>query len=603
MVQFIILKFINIFMLNKICQNCKKEFLMEQDDLSFYEKMKVPIPTFCPDCRSQRRFIWRNERTLHKRECDLCKKSLIGLYPPGTPFPVYCYECWYSDKWDGLEYSIDYDSNEPFFTQYKKLLDKVPRLAIWIVQSINSTYTNQSYSNRNCYLSFALRDTEDSAYVTRVVDLKKCFDVLYTHHSESIYEGINVEKSYKCAFIDETEASVESFFLSNARNCQQCIGGVNLRSANNVFFGEHLSKDEYKNRLASLDLGSRETILKLKKDFNNLKLSVPMKFAKLTNCQKTTGDHIANASNSINVFDGFDLKNCRNSMWVYNCKEISDCYGMGGSEFIYEIMACEDVNNIKFCNVVDTSSFAEYCMLSKGSNNIFGCVGLKSKEYCILNKKYDKETYYALREKIIMEMTNNPYHSKSGAVYKYGEFFPPEFSPYAYNETAAQEVFPITKEIAFAKGFAWHTEPERNYNITIKSENIPNNIKEVDDSILKEVLGCAHEGKCVEQCTTAFRIIESELQFYRQMNLPLPNLCPNCRHYERIKQRNPVRLWKRVCSCNGKEGKNKIGERIYKNTGTHAHGDDPCPNEFETSYAPDRPEIVYCEKCYQQEVY
>jgi len=27
------------------------------------------------------------------------------------------------------------------------------------------------------------------------------------------------------------------------------------------------------------------------------------------------------------------------------------------------------------------------------------------------------------------------------------------------------------------------------------------------------------------------------------------------------------------------------------------------PNEFETAYAPDRPEIVYCEKCYQQEVY
>ncbi len=28
-----------------------------------------------------------------------------------------------------------------------------------------------------------------------------------------------------------------------------------------------------------------------------------------------------------------------------------------------------------------------------------------------------------------------------------------------------------------------------------------------------------------------------------------------------------------------------------------------CQNEFETSYAPDRPEIVYCERCYQQEVY
>jgi hypothetical protein len=35
----------------------------------------------------------------------------------------------------------------------------------------------------------------------------------------------------------------------------------------------------------------------------------------------------------------------------------------------------------------------------------------------------------------------------------------------------------------------------------------------------------------------------------------------------------------------------------------HFHGDKKCEVEFETSYAPDRPEIVYCEKCYQQEVY
>ena len=25
--------------------------------------------------------------------------------------------------------------------------------------------------------------------------------------------------------------------------------------------------------------------------------------------------------------------------------------------------------------------------------------------------------------------------------------------------------------------------------------------------------------------------------------------------------------------------------------------------EFETTYSPDRSEIIYCEKCYQQEVY
>jgi RNA polymerase subunit RPABC4/transcription elongation factor Spt4 len=35
----------------KNCQNCKKDFNIEPDDFSFYEKMKVPVPTWCPECR------------------------------------------------------------------------------------------------------------------------------------------------------------------------------------------------------------------------------------------------------------------------------------------------------------------------------------------------------------------------------------------------------------------------------------------------------------------------------------------------------------------------------------------------------------------------
>ena len=39
----------------KVCQNCKKDFVIEPDDFAFYEKMKVPAPTFCPDCRMTQR--------------------------------------------------------------------------------------------------------------------------------------------------------------------------------------------------------------------------------------------------------------------------------------------------------------------------------------------------------------------------------------------------------------------------------------------------------------------------------------------------------------------------------------------------------------------
>ena len=104
-------------------------------------------------------------------------------------------------------------------------------------------------------------------------------------------------------------------------------------------------------------------------------------------------------------------------------------------------------------------------------------------------------------------------------------------------------------------------------------------INNVEKDIVNEILECKHKENCGHECVGAFRIIDPEFDFCKRMGLPIPRLCPNCRHYERLNQRNSIKLFKRKCM---KEG---------------------CVNEFETSYSPDSPEIVYCEKCYQQEVY
>jgi hypothetical protein len=150
--------------------------------------------------------------------------------------------------------------------------------------------------------------------------------------------------------------------------------------------------------------------------------------------------------------------------------------------------------------------------------------------------------------------------------------------PFAYNETIAQEYFPKTKEEALKAGFRWLDIDKKNYVPSIMGNELPKDIKEVKDNILDEIIGCVHKGNCNEQCTVAFKITLDELQYYKTNNIPLPELCPNCRHYGRLKERNPIKLWHRSCM---KEG---------------------CSNEFETSYALDRPEIVYCKTCYQNEV-
>ena len=176
-------------------------------------------------------------------------------------------------------------------------------------------------------------------------------------------------------------------------------------------------------------------------------------------------------------------------------------------------------------------------------------------------------------------MNEMPYIDKKGIVYKYGEFFPTELSCFAYNTTMAQEYFPLSQNEAKEKGYAWEDAAERNYKVDFEIGSLPDDIKDVGDDMVGKVIACEHEGKCNQLCTTAFKIIENELIFYRKMNLPLPRLCPNCRTFERLKQRTGIELYHRKCM---KEG---------------------CPNEFETAYSPDRPEIVYCERCYKDEVF
>jgi hypothetical protein len=171
-----------------------------------------------------------------------------------------------------------------------------------------------------------------------------------------------------------------------------------------------------------------------------------------------------------------------------------------------------------------------------------------------------------------------PYVNKKGLVYKYGEFFPTELSPIAYNQSFAYDFFPLTKGEVESQGFVWQEARNKEYNVSKLAHEIPDNIEDVDDNILKEVIKCAHAGECKHECAGVFKITNQELQFYKKLNIPLPQICQNCRHYARFEFRNPIKLWHRHCM---KEG---------------------CTNEFETSYAPNRPEIVYCESCYNNEV-
>jgi len=586
------------------CQNCKNQFTIEPDDFAFYEKINVPAPTWCPECRLQRRFLYRNERALYKRKCSATGKDVISNYSPDGRIVVYDHNYWWSDKWDATGYGLVYDFSHPFFEQFKELMKKVPQQNLMNKNAVNSEYSNWSANVKNSYLVFGGHDLEDCFYVQQSAFVKNCVDMSVSRNQEYCYETVDCGGNYQTFFSQHSIGCHHSIFLYDCRNCSDCFGCVNLRNKSHCFFNEQYSSEEYKKRLEDI-LGSYKKLLEARQKFEELKMKYIRRYAMITKSVNVSGDNINNAKNCHNCFYALNnVENGKHSFYfVDNAKDSYDVCQCGmNAELNYESISVVRSSNVRFTLQVWDDYNIQYSFNCHDSSNLFSCVGLRNKQYCILNKQYSKEEYEELVPKIIKHMNDMPYVDKKGRIYKYGEFFPPELSPFAYNETIAQEYFPLTKEQAIEQGYSWKDPEPRHYTITMTYDQLPDHIKDVPDSITEEIIGCSHEEKCNEQCTQAFKIIPDELQFYRKMNLPLPRLCPNCRHYQRLKQRNPLKLWHRRCTCNGATSSWHLAASQYQNTIKHFHGDQPCPNEFETSYAPDRPEIVYCEACYNQEV-
>lgn len=587
----------------KQCQNCHNEFTIEPDDFVFYEKMRVPPPTFCPDCRMQRRMAFRNERTLYKRTCSKCQKNIISIYPSITTFPVYCYSCWWSDDCDPLSYGTDFDEKTPFLEQVKLLKLKVPRLQTAnAVESrlINSEYSNSAIDLKNCYLTFASIQNEDCSYANYIMESQMCIDMLNCIKSENSYDCFDITNCYHLAFSQSCAECRDSIFLYDCKNCSHCIGCVGLRNQQYYIFNKKYSKEEYEKEKKKLQLNTYSGIESARKKFSQFVLQFPHKYYHGYKNNNFQGDYVWNTESVNSVFYTADARNVKHTFWCYGAQDVYDYLAWGGVELSYELVECGDqVYGCKFSHQSwSQTRNLQYCDFCLTSSDCFGCVGLRNKKYCILNQQYNKEDYEKIKQTIIKQMQTIPYKDRVGRLYHYGEFFPIELSPYHYNDTIALEHFPISSKEASSLGYAWNDEEEKSYSTTTRARDLPESIGEVGDAILQEVIGCEHSGQCKHRCTSAFKITQFELQFYRKFDLPLPHLCHNCRHYRRLEYRNPLKLWKRSCECNGK--KSEKGE--YQNTTAHFHGEETCPNTFETAYAPERKEIVYCEQCYNAEV-
>ncbi len=580
----------------RTCQNCKSSFTIEPEDLDFYKKIDVPPPTFCYLCRAQRRLMFRNERNFYRTKSGKSGKEIFSIIPPEAGVNIYDEKEWYSDDWSALDYGKEYDFGRSFFEQFHELAKSVPRINTSNVFSTNSDYCANAGYLKNCYLIFNSNHNEDCAYGNGVDKCRDSYDNSHMIKCERTYHSFWMTNCYEARFSSYCEDCTDIWLCRNLRGCSNCFGCMNLVNKKYHVFNQPYSKEDYEKKILELNPRSWSNLVALRERVHMLQLSFPVKFIQGAKNLNVSGEYISHSKNVVQSYLVREGENIKYGQYL-QIPPAKDCYDVSiwgeGMELDYEnVVTGYGISNSRFCfETWKDIRNLEYCGYCVSSHDCFGCFGLRNKEFCILNKQYSKEGYRALRKKIIEHMDDIPYVDKAGKTYKYGEFFPAEHSPYAYNTTVAGEQFPLSREEAIKIGYTWRDIPATEYQTTMKSEETPDLIDDVQESILKEILQCA-------KCKRAYRLIVPELNFLKAEGIPAPRWCIDCRHKDRISQRSKMGVCRRHCQCAGAKSENGV----YANTAAHPHGAGHCPNEFETSYAPDRPEIVYCESCYQSEV-
>lgn len=498
---------------------------------------------------------------------DKTGKEIVSIYSPDkSDYKIFAVDEWWKDDWDAIDYGRDFDFTRPFFEQFDEFMHIVPRHALYNKNTENCEYANYVEGIKNCYMTVvSYFNSENCHYCYRTYNSKNNLDLNFAVKSENCYESLFIDGCYSCKYSLRLKNCRNCSFCMDLESCSDCLFCNNLKHKQYCIENKQLSKEEYDNELKNYNFGSQKEIDRLREKFKSIKSNAIVRFANQTNCENCVGEDLSNCKNSKYLFHGLDVQDSKYLFADY-ANNVYDARG-GAFEWSYE---CNNVgwgHHDLFSSGVIHCSNMIYCDNCHNSHDCFGCIGLKHKEYCIFNKQYSREEYERLVSEIIENM------QKDG---EWGEFFPSSLSPFGYNETVANDFFPKTKGEAEGIGAKWQNKiytVESNREFYEPSDEIA--IYGEDEAERKKLLGG------VLKCSVTgmpYKIMPQELAFYLENKIPIPKKHYSERYKERLKWEFAPILYHRGCMNEG------------------------CKNEFETTYAPDRPEKVYCESCYQKEV-
>jgi len=517
----------------KICIHTWKEFTItkKEEEIRLWASPVIawklyPIdePDHHPDIDHQWHLAWRNERTLYRGKCDLTGKPLITSINPKLGYTVYNFVDYRSDKWSPEEYWRDFDFSKTFTEQFSEMYTSMPQMSLNLSMHMeNCDYCNYWLEAKNCYMCTTPIRSENCYY--SYLPFKSTYDVDgYANTSAQwTYWCVNSIWCFECSYCFYSDMNKYSSYLLDCVNCEYCFWCVNLSNKKYYIFNKEYTKEEYEQAVERLlsELSREELLTR----FHEFSLRHPRRAVRGSWNENAEGDLLFNVHNVINSFDAQDCSECVEcwTVWV-NTNDLARCTLTWMATRIYSSTWGKWGDASAFhvwCNDCIQTYYSYYC---RDCKHCFGCVKLDHKEYCIFNKQYTKEEYEELLPRIIADMQKTGERSQP---------LNPSISQFPYNDTCANEQFPLTQEEVQC---VWRKWMEQEI-VTVEWEwYIP-----------KEISWYDSQGK-VDELTSAtlvcpitqrpFKIIEQQFNVHKKLWIPIP-----IKHYDQ-RYKEQITLWK-----------------------------------------------------------
>lgn len=538
------------------CKETGTFWTLTEGEKDLYHALHLPIPTLGPIARLRRLAASVGGFDLFRRG----KEQHVSMYDPESPAQLITNAEWHGNTFDPLAYGQQYDPRRSFFEQWHELSLRVPRsYLIQDPESENSPWGIYDLFVKNSYFTYANLECEQALYSDISVQCKHIVDCTSCVRCEVCYETVQCFDSSHLSFCERCEGCLNLWFCLGCRNCHDCFGCTNLRGKSFCWLNEQLTEQEYRERLAQADLRDHRALEQWQERIQPLWGEAVRSAGRnyqseesfgddLASCKQVKGISILEGQRLYNVFAGARSTDCVDLLPCNSLERSASCIYSGNG---YENHACS-----LSWECVDVA----YSELLTACEHCFGCIGLRHKQFCILNKQYSEEEYWRVVDHLKTDML------KRG---EYGEYFPYTTTLFAYNTSHADAAFPLSKQEALTLGARWYDFVQESSNTILSVEELPTRLD------AKQLSADTHFYRCpVSQ--RPFRFVQPEWDFHQEKQLALARLHPTVRRKQRFAQLQPLYLTERTCGR--------------------------CQKEIFARYPLSHKGPVWCETCYEKYV-